>query len=138
MTETFLTVRYSETDRMGIVHHSRYYPWFEIARSDFIKQIGIKYSELEEKGILMPLVETGSRYFGSCTYEDEIVIETRLVKLWPAKCEFSYNVYKLPERKLINIGKTVLGFVDTNMVPVNMKKVHPEYYNKLEGLIDKL
>jgi len=59
MTETFLTVRYSETDRMGIVHHSRYYPWFEIARSDFIKQIGIKYSELEEKGILMPLVETG-------------------------------------------------------------------------------
>ena len=137
MTETFLTVRYSETDRMGIVHHSRYYPWFEIARSDFIKQIGLKYSELEEKGVLMPLVETGSRYLGSCTYEDEIVIETRLAKLGPAKCEFSYNVYKLPERKLINIGKTVLGFVDTDMRPVNMKKVHPELFDKLEALIEE-
>lgn len=137
MTETFLTVRYSETDRMGIVHHSRYYPWFEIARSDFIKQIGLKYSELEAKGIMMPLTETGAKYYGSCTYEDEVVIETKLVKLGPAKCEFSYRVYKLPERKLITVGKTVLGFVDANMRPVNMKKVYPEYYNKLEDLVEE-
>ena len=78
MTETFLTVRYSETDRMGIVHHSRYYPWFEIARGDFIKQIGLKYSELEAKGIMMPLIETGAKYHGSCTYEDEVVIEKHM------------------------------------------------------------
>ena len=122
---------------MGIVHHSRYYPWFEIARGDFIKQIGLKYSELEAKGIMMPLIETGAKYHGSCTYEDEVVIETKLKRLTPAKCEFGYEVFKLPERQLITTGKTVLGFVDVNMRPINIKKAHPEYYNKLEMLIEE-
>lgn len=51
VSETHLTVRYAETDMMGIVHHSRYYPWFEVARTDFIKKIGMSYTEMEKMGI---------------------------------------------------------------------------------------
>ena len=50
VSETHLTVRYAETDMMGIVHHSRYYPWFEVARTDFIKKIGMSYTEMEKNG----------------------------------------------------------------------------------------
>lgn len=50
VSETHLTVRYAETDMMGIVHHSRYYPWFEVARTDFIKKIGMSYTEMEKMG----------------------------------------------------------------------------------------
>ena len=53
-SETRLVVRYAETDMMGIVHHSRYYPWFEQARTDFVKKIGYSYSELEKMGFLLP------------------------------------------------------------------------------------
>ncbi|MBQ6558755.1 MAG: thioesterase family protein, partial [Clostridia bacterium] len=61
-SETFLTVRYAETDMMGIVHHSRYYPWFEVARTEFIKKTGLTYTEMEQMGILLPLTETGAKY----------------------------------------------------------------------------
>lgn len=136
MTETHITVRYAETDRMGIVHHSRYYPWFEIGRGDFTMQAGLKYSEMEKMGIMMPLVETGARYIGSCTYEDEIIVRTYLRSIKAAKCEFNYEVYKLPEKKLITIGKTVHGFVDLSMKPINLKRAFPELYKKLEALIE--
>ena len=61
-SETFLTVRYAETDMMGIVHHSRYYPWFEQARTDFIKKSGITYTQMEQAGVLLPLAETHCKY----------------------------------------------------------------------------
>ena len=67
-SKTYLTVRYAETDMMGIVHHSRYYPWFEQARTDFIKETGMSYSQMEKMGILLPLVETGARYLNGLTY----------------------------------------------------------------------
>lgn len=137
MTETYLTVRYAETDRMGIVHHSKYYPWFEIGRSEFTAQAGLKYSDMESMGIMMPLVETGARYLGTCTYEDEIVIRTYLKSIKAAKCEFYYEVYKKDGMTLITTGKTVHGFVDKNMRPVNMKKKYPDLYQKLESLVEE-
>ena len=61
ISQTRLTVRYAETDMMGVVHHSRYYPWFEQARTDFIKETGLTYSDMERMGILLPLIETGCK-----------------------------------------------------------------------------
>jgi acyl-CoA thioester hydrolase len=54
-TKTTLTVRYAETDQMGIVHHSNYAIWFEMGRTDFIKQFSVSYSNIEERGVLIPL-----------------------------------------------------------------------------------
>ena len=61
ISQTRLTVRYAETDMMGVFHHSRYYPWFEQARTDFIKETGLTYSDMERMGILLPLIETGCK-----------------------------------------------------------------------------
>jgi len=131
VTETRLTVRYAETDMMGIVHHSRYYPWFEVARTEFIKHSGISYSEMEKMGILLPLTETGCKYLKGLTYEDEVLIKCRLSDLRVARCRFDYEVYKLPEMTLMSKGHTCHGFVNGEMKPINLKKAHPELWDVL-------
>ncbi len=134
-SKTYLTVRYAETDMMGIVHHSRYYPWFEMARTDFIKKSGITYTEMEKMGVLLPLTETGAKYIYGLKYEDEVMVTCKLTKLSVARCEFGYEVYKLPEMKLMSTGRTAHGFVNREFVPINLKKQYPELWDKLTELL---
>lgn len=135
ISKTYLTVRYAETDMMGIVHHSRYYPWFEMARTDFIKKSGITYTEMEKMGVLLPLTETGARYLYGLKYEDEVLVTCKLTKLSVARCEFNYEVYKLPEMKLMSTGKTGHGFVNCEFAPINLKKSYPDLWEKLTELL---
>ncbi len=134
-SKTYLTVRYAETDMMGIVHHSRYYPWFEMARTDFIKKSGITYTEMEKMGVLLPLTETGAKYIYGLKYEDEVMVTCKLTKLSVARCEFGYEVYKLPEMKLMSTGRTAHGFVNREFVPINLKKQYPKLWEKLSELL---
>lgn len=67
---TSIVVRYAETDQMGIVHHAVYPVWYEVARTELIRQIGIPYSQMEAMGVMTPLVELKSRYKGVTRYED--------------------------------------------------------------------
>ncbi|MCC8168864.1 MAG: acyl-CoA thioesterase [Oscillospiraceae bacterium] len=134
VSKTYLTVRYAETDMMGIVHHSRYYPWFEVARTDFIKKSGVSYTEMENMGVMLPLTETGAKYLYGLKYEDEVLITCKLTKLSVARCEFNYEVYKMPEMKLMSTGKTGHGFVNRDFVPINLKKTHPDLWEKLCSL----
>ncbi|MCC8160630.1 MAG: acyl-CoA thioesterase [Oscillospiraceae bacterium] len=137
VSESYLTVRYAETDMMGIVHHSRYYPWFEVARTDFIKKSGMTYTKMENMGILLPLTETAAKYYHGLKYEDEAVVKCKLTKLSVARCEFGYEVYKLPEMKLMTEGKTGHGFVNREFAPINLKKRYPDVWEKLNALLYK-
>lgn len=133
-SQTHITVRYSETDMMGIVHHSRYYPWFEQARTDFIKTTGITYSEMEKMGIMLPLTETNCKYLYGLTYEDEIIVTCTIERLTVARVDFVYEVFKLPEMKKMSEGRTKHGFIDNEFRPVNLKKNYPQLWEKLEKL----
>lgn len=133
-SETRERVRYAETDRMGIVHHRIYPVWYEIARTDLIKKIGITYSQMEEEGIMTPLVELTSRYIKPVTYEDEIIIKAKVEKLTPARIIFAYEVYHKGE--LINTGTTMHAWTGSNLKPINLKKVQPELYKKIEEIME--
>ena len=135
VSKTELRVRYAETDRMGIVHHSRYYPWFEIARGDFIRQSGVSYAKMEEDGILLPLTETGAKYIEGLCYDEEAEIFCRLTELSPARCTFRYAVYRKCDGKLTTEGITRHGFVDANFRPLNLKKKFPELWDLLSSLL---
>lgn len=74
-------VRYAETDQMGIVHHSNYPIWFEIGRTDHLRQLGRTYASLEEEGLLLPLVNLNCKYLAPAKYGDEIEVKTRIKKL---------------------------------------------------------
>lgn len=128
ISESKLKVRYVETDQMGIVHHSNYYPWFEVGRSDFILETGISYSQMEEEGVLLPLVESYCKYSEGAKYEDDIIIQTFIEELSPVKVIFNYNVIRERDNKLLAKGKTTHAFVNKEFKIVNLKKNHINFW----------
>lgn len=132
---TKLKVRYAETDQMGIVHHSNYYIYFETAREDFIIGSGISYKDIEDMGIMMPLIETQCKYIQGAKYADNLIIETSLDELTPIKVVLQYRVIRNDDDKLIAEGKTTQAFVSKeNFKILNVKKKNPDLWSKLENL----
>jgi acyl-CoA thioester hydrolase len=128
--DTPLTVRYAETDRMGIVHHSRYAVWFEVGRTEFIKQTGISYSNIEAKGIMLPLIELKCKFLNSCTYEDKIIVRTSIKSYTKTRLDFYYEVFKEDDmRKPITTGETLHVWTNTALKPINLQKHDPELYD---------
>jgi acyl-CoA thioester hydrolase len=99
-------VRYQETDRMGIVHHSVYYIWYEMGRTEWLRERGLSYVECESQGILLPVVENGSKYLHSATYDDLVEVETIYRPTKGVTFEFEYVVRNLPEGVILATGFT--------------------------------
>lgn len=132
---TKLKVRYAETDQMGIVHHSNYYVYFETAREDFIIGAGISYKEMEDMGIMMPLIETQCRYLEGAKYGDTLIIETSLEELSAVKVVLTYKVIRERDNKLISKGKTIQTFVSKDTFKIiNIKSSNLEIFEKLQKL----
>ena len=132
ISKTELTVRYAETDQMGIVHHSVYPIWYEAGRTDYIKMFGISYTEMEAAGVMMPLINLTCHYGIPAKYEDVVVVETRATKLSAAKMVLYYEVKRKSDGVLLGSGTTEHGFVDSNTFkPINVKKKIPELFAKI-------
>lgn len=133
-----IVVRYAETDQMGIAHHSNYPVWYEVARTDLIKKIGLTYSEMERMGVMTPLVELHCRYIGVCRYEDELLVEACVEELAPARVKFRYQIFRSGEEKPIHTGYTLHAWVDSQTFrPVSLKKRYPDLYQKIGNSIEK-
>ena len=131
-TVSRVTVRYAETDQMGITHHAVYPVWYELSRTDFVKSLGFTYSQLEKMGVMTPLVELSCRYSGVSRYEDELLVECRLVKCTPVQFEYRYRVFKKGETKPLNTGFTRHAWVDAQTFrPVRLDRRLPQVYEKL-------
>ena len=87
ISESKIIVRYQETDQMGIAHHSVYPVWFEVARTDFIKKLGITYSEIEKMGVMLPLTEVTCKYYKGTRYEDELTVTARVLPTYDGKMD---------------------------------------------------
>jgi acyl-CoA thioester hydrolase len=124
-SQTKLTVRYAETDKMGIVHHSNYPIWFEAGRTDFIKKMGLPYSKIEESGFMLPLIELNCSYKGSTRYEDEVVVKTRIKEFTLTRIVFHYEIYKNNETEIVTSGETEHVWTNREMKPINIKKQAP-------------
>lgn len=133
--ETYITVRYVETDQMGIVHHSNYYAWFEVARTEFIASRGIKYSDMEKIGVMLPLIESGCNYKIGAKYEDQLIITTTITNITPVKVEFKYDVIRKNDGKLIASGFTKHVFVNNSFKPVNLQKHFPKIWELFQKTI---
>ncbi|MFQ6110517.1 MAG: acyl-CoA thioesterase [Nitrospinota bacterium] len=87
-----LRVRYAETDRMGIAHHSAYYLWFELCRTEHFRALGLPYTELEERGVFLPVVEGHCRYRSGVGYDELISVTSRIVEARGARIKIAYEV----------------------------------------------
>lgn len=132
VTESKITVRYAETDKMGIVHHSVYAVWFEVGRTDFIRQAGMPYSVMEQKGIMTPLSSLTCQFYLPAYYEDELIVKTSVSKITAARIIFSYKIKRQKDQALLATGSTSHGFVSAKTFrPVNGKKRFRKFIRRL-------
>lgn len=99
-----LRVRYAETDRMGVVYHANYLVWFEVGRTDLLRQQGWTYREMEAAGVMLPVIDVRCEYRRSARYDDEIEVRTTGRLLSPVRMEFSYEVVLLHDGSIAAVG----------------------------------
>jgi acyl-CoA thioester hydrolase len=111
-TEFQIRVRYAETDQMNVVYHANYATYFEVARTESIRNLGFTYREMEAMGVEMPVVEIHMRYLRPAHYDDLLTVRTQLRSL-PEKHEIAFHQEIFNEKKkLITSGKVTLFFLD--------------------------
>ncbi|MBE5936001.1 MAG: acyl-CoA thioesterase [Lachnospiraceae bacterium] len=125
-------VYYYETDRMGIVHHSNYIKWFEEARDDFMDQIGCPYDQLEDEGIMIPVLSVSSTYKKAFGYADTFAVSIIPKAFNGIKFMMEYEVRHKEENEIYAIGQSTHCFLDSNMRPMLLKKQKPELYALLD------
>ena len=131
-SRTDITVRYSETDAMGVVHHAVYPVWFEIARTDYIKEVGVSYAEMEKGGVMLPVTSITVKYHLPARYDDELEVGAVITRLTPARVEFAYTVTRKSSGELLTEGTSCHAFVSSETFkPLNFKAAMPEFYERV-------
>lgn len=111
-TTISLRVRYGETDQMGVVYHGNYATYCEVARVEFFREMGLPYKELEDKGIMLPVVELNLKYVKPAYYDEILDIKTFLTEIpRSVRLHFSYEIYN-EKNELLTTGHSVLAFID--------------------------
>lgn len=90
---TFIRVRYAETDQMGYCYYGNYANYFEVARVEALRERGVRYKEMEENGILLPVKKFEIAYHQPAKYDDLLEIRTRIVQLEGVRIAFEYKTY---------------------------------------------
>lgn len=103
-------VRYAETDQMGYVYYGNYATYFEVARVESLRKLGLSYRELEESGIMLPVLEYKSKFILPAKYDDLLTIHTRIPEMPGARIKFEYEVTN-EQNQLLTIGETTLVFI---------------------------
>ena len=132
-SETQVRVRYAETDQMGVVYHSNFFLYYEVARAESIRQLGFTYADMEKVGVIMPVVEVQSRFLRPALYDDLLTVKTILKEL-PVhhKIEFHQEVYN-EKNELLTTGKIILYFMEAKtmkratMPEQLLKKLQPYF-----------
>ena len=106
-----IRVRYAETDQMGYVYYGNYATYFEVARVETFRSIGISYKEMEDKGILMPVLELKTKYIKPAFYDDELTISVKVESKPGVRIKFDYEVFN-SSQDLLTIAETTLVFIN--------------------------
>lgn len=126
--ETKIRVRYGETDQMGVVYHANYAHYFEVGRTEWLREYGLSYKEMEAQGVMLPVISLSVNYKNSARYDDVLKVKTMLKKIPTASIEFDYELTNAVG-DLLATGNTILAFID---VGKNRPTRCPKY------LLDKL
>jgi len=124
-------VRFVETDLMGVVHHSNYLRWFEMARVEYLRAANVILPELIADGILFPITDVQCKYRQSAHFDDTIRIEAELVELSRVKLCFPYRVFREAESALLAEGSTQNVFTDEKG---RIIRLPPLYYDRIHAL----
>ena len=135
MSDYIHKVKYHETDRMGITHHSNYVKWMEEACTDFLEKIGYNYARLEKDGIVSPVIGLECKYRSSTTFGDEVRIRAEIVEYTGVRLSVRYTMTNNATGKLVLMGRTSHCFVTPEGKPIIMRKTFPEFDKVLRSLV---
>ena len=121
---TQIRVRYADTDQMKVVYHGKYLEYFEVGRAALIRSLGLPYSELETRGILLPVIEAFAKYRKPARYDDLLSIEAIISELPKATLKIDYQVFRSHEEEPLAEGYTVHSFLNV----VTGKPTRPPLY----------
>ena len=112
--ETEIEVRYYETDGQGIVHHSNYFQYFELARVKMLKAFGYDYADLERDGIFLVVHSISCKYQLPAKFGDTLRIATNVERATTARIDHSYQVLRKSDAALVAVGNSTIACVDAN------------------------
>lgn len=130
--DTELRVRYGETDRMGFVYYGDYASFFEVGRVEALRSLGFPYRQLEDEGIMLPVLDMQVRYHRPARYDDLITVRTSIVEPPSARIQFRYELFDI-SGALLTEATTTLVFVDAatmkpRRVPAELHKSLAPYF----------
>lgn len=110
-TETFVRVRYSETDQMGVVYYGNYAQYYEVGRVELLRELGMSYRALEESGTMLPVLQLECKYIRPAKYDDKLKVVTKITELPNTRIRFKHEIFN-EDDVLLNVGSVTLVFVN--------------------------
>lgn len=135
--DAWIRPRYKDTDQMGVVYHGNYFTFFEVGRTEYMRNLGYTYRSLEAEGIILPVIECKCRYMKPITYDEPVLVRTRISELKGVRIKFEYKIIKECDGVLLAEGETQHAFVDQDMKPVRVSVVDPVFIEKLKAFMAK-
>jgi acyl-CoA thioester hydrolase len=129
-------VIYADTDAMGIAYHGNFVKWFEIGRTEYLRQIGYPYAKLEKEGIWLPVTEIACKYRRPALYDDLLDIVTHVDDLGGAGIVMGYEILRGESGELLAEGKTWHAVTDYTLKPIRLKRRFPELYAAVVRTLD--
>jgi acyl-CoA thioester hydrolase len=105
-------VRYPEVDRMGVAHHASHFVWFEVGRTELMRQRGVTYAALEDEGIFLPVIEAACAYHAPARYDELLTVLTGIDEAGPVRVRFTYRIERSADGILLASGSTRHAAVD--------------------------
>ena len=117
-----IRVSYVDTDKMGVVHNSNYYRFFERGRIELMRHLGVSYKTMEDEGVMMPLIDQYAKYLKPAYFDEELIVRTSVNAVPAVKIRFDYQVLRQTDDKeeLLCEGYNTLAFIDEKS-----RKPHP-------------
>ena len=117
--------QYYETDQMKIIHHSNYIRWFEEARSDFMEQLGLSYAEMENMGIIVPVLSISADYKSMVRFGETVTITIKVMTYNGVKLELAYEISDAETNELRTTGSSLHCFLNETGRPISLKRKRP-------------
>ena len=111
-------VRYAETDQMGVAYYANYLVWFEVGRTEWLRETGWTYREMEADGLSLPVIQASCDYKLGARYDDELEIRARGTLVSPVRLEFDYEIVRTSDEAIVAVGKTTHATLGPNGRPV--------------------
>ncbi len=126
--ENKIEVRYQETDQMGVVYHGNYLVWFEIGRTEYVNNLGLKYTELEGLGYYVPVIDINIHYKKPLTYGQTATVKTSLKSYNGIRTVYAYEIFDQKGDLAVTGNSTHVVVRQDNFIPVLMRKVYPHWH----------